>query len=695
MRSGLLRRFVLVLLALFSAVSIAHAEDGESPHIKAKLVTEAATVRPGDGFQIAIDYTAAPGWHTYWINPGDTGLPPKVKWDLPDGFSVDELQFPTPVRMLESGLMSYGYEGRTILLADLKSGGHFGPGEALPLKAHIDFLVCKDVCIPESLDVSTLIKIGATTARGAGGKTIDAGRGRIPVVGDKDGSVGATVDLRDGQIEFGFPFEADLKDVYFFPAQKDLIVPAEPEVLDVGPTGFTLRVKAAGTALPDGEISGILVTNGSAQQLHLQPGPLAPGVHGLGSAPGRAADTSLAGVLIAMGLAFVGGLILNLMPCVFPVLSMKLLSLSRAGADGKAARSESLIYGAGAVISFVALAVVLDILHRFGASLGWGFQLQSPFVVAGLAVVMLLVALNMSGVFEVGQSLQGIGAGALDQKRPLLSAFLTGVLAVVVAAPCTAPFMATAIGVALAQGGLTNFAIFLALGLGFALPFVALTYLVTLVPGVAVRLPKPGTWMDRLKLALSLLMYAAVIWLVWVFARQVQTAGVILLILALAGVTVAVTRLPLPKLAKAGLLAVGVVVCGVAAALPPAPKPQNAGQGLLPHQDFSLQALADTRAQGKPVLVDLTAAWCVTCKVNERLVLSTPQFAEALQQTGTVYMVGDWTNQDPEISRYLSLFGRSGVPLYVYYGPNNAEPVVLPQILNTGDMVKLLTSGKK
>jgi thiol:disulfide interchange protein DsbD len=200
--------------------------------------------------------------------------------------------------------------------------------------------------------------------------------------------------------------------------------------------------------------------------------------------------------------------------------------------------------------------------------------------------------------------------------------------------------------------------------------------------------------MDRLKLALSLLMYAAVLWLVWVFARQVQMGGVILLVLALVAVTVAVMRLPLPKVARAGLLVAGVVVCGVSAALPPAPKPQNAGQGLLAHQDFSLQNLASARAQGKPVLVDLTAAWCVTCKVNEVGVLSTAPFAEALKQTGTVYMVGDWTNQDAEISRYLGLFGRSGVPLYVYYGPNNAAPKVLPQILNTGDVVKLVTAGK-
>ncbi len=691
MRSGLIRRFVLVLLALVSAASIAHAEDGQSPHIKAKLVLDAATARPGDSLHAAIDYTSAPGWHTYWINPGATGLPAKVKWNLPDGFTAGDLRFPVPQRLLEDKLMSYAYEGRTVLLADLQTGGTYAPGQSLPVKAHVDFLVCKDVCIPESLDVATTVKVGAETSPGPGAKTIDMAQSRLPVAIE---GVEATISLRDGQAELGFPLsDADPRDAYFFPEPQGVLAASAPQVLDVGPKGFTLRTQAEGK-VPDDGVAGILVYGGKAVQVHLTPGPLASEVHGLGSAAGGQADTSLGGVLAAMAFAFIGGLILNLMPCVFPVLSMKLLSLTRAGEDKGEARAEALFYGVGAVVSFIALAVLLDIARRLGASLGWGFQLQSPFVVAGLALVMLLVALNMSGVFEVGQSLQGFGAGAVDRKRPKLSAFMTGVLAVVVAAPCTAPFMATAIGVALAQGGLTSFVIFLALGVGFALPFVALTLLITWVPSLAAALPKPGLWMDRLKLGLSILMYAAVVWLVWVFAKQVQVTGLILLILALVAVTVAVMRLPLPKMARAGLLVAGVVVCGVAAALPQAPKPEAAQKGLLAHEVFDMQTLAELRAQGKPVLVDLTAAWCVTCKVNEVGVLSTPAFAKALKASGTVYMVGDWTNQDPEISRYLGLFGRSGVPLYVYYGPNNAAPKVLPQILNTKDMVALVEAGK-
>jgi thiol:disulfide interchange protein DsbD len=688
---------VLAVLALISAASTAWAEDGQSSHIKAKLVTDAAAVKPGDSFRVGIDYTAAPGWHTYWINAGETGWAVKPKWNLPDGFSVGTLRFPVPQRLLEDGAMSYAYEGRTVVLADVRSGGQYRPGETLPIKVHLGFLICKDVCIPEDMDMSTTVTIGTATEKGSGAGTIEKAETRMPVAS----TVKATIDIRDGLAELGFPLaDADPKDAYFFPAVTEVLAPSAPQVLDVGPKGFTLRTKTA-NPLPAGGLSGILTYGGKAFQVQLTPGPLSPEVHGLGAVEGGKADTSFAGVLIAMGFAFIGGLILNLMPCVFPVLSMKLLSLSRAGADGAAARAESLIYGAGAVVSFIALALVLDIMHRLGASLGWGFQLQSPFVVAGLAVVMLLVALNMSGVFEVGQSLQGIGAGALDQKRPLLSAFLTGVLAVVVAAPCTAPFMATAIGVALAQGGLTNFAIFLALGLGFALPFVALTYLVTLVPGVAARLPKPGTWMDRLKLGLSLLMYAAVIWLVWVFAQQKGGLGGGLLIVALLALTAAVLPFRLPRLARiaGGVVAVVVVIVATQLSFDRFEANWSADRGEAdatenPKTYFSFEHLAQSRAAGQAVLVDMTAAWCVTCKVNEVNVLYKPEVAEALRKTNTYYMVGDWTNQDPEISRYLSLFGRSGVPLYVYYGPNNAEPKVLPQILNTGDMVKLITTGK-
>ncbi len=702
-------RFLLLIAALLAFTAPAMAQDGASPHIKARLIA-ASSVAPGGDVQLVLDYTATPGWHTYWTNPGDAGLAAKFTWNLPDGMTVTDTRWPTPKILPTLGLTSYGYDERTLVVIAVHNASTFGAGETLPVKAHVDFLVCKDVCIPESLDVGTTLKIGppqpgpdAATAA----KAVAALPAALPLVQ-------ATADISNGHVELGFPSDK-VRDAlnypqgaYFFPEQEEMFAPGDPQVLDLGPSGFTLRVKAADETLPDGLLTGVLrMGDGRSYHIALSRGPLAAGVHGLGSAP-AATDTSFGGIMIAMLLAFIGGLILNLMPCVFPVLSMKLLSLSRAGHDTRAARTEALVYGAGAVVSFVALALVLQLAQGAGAALGWGFQLQSPLVTAGLALVMLLVALNMSGVFEIGASLQGLGGGLLARHRPLAQAFMTGVLAVVVAAPCTAPFMATAIGVALAQGGPASFFIFLSLGVGFALPFVALTFLITLAPAAAGRLPKPGLWMDRLKHGLSVLMYLAALWLVWVFAQQVQPGGLVLLVLALVLIAAGliITRQPplldLPALrqswlgrpfVKPAVLAAGVVLVLIAAIQPPATKMQSMPSGLLPHRDFSTGTLAALREQGQPVLVDLTAAWCVTCKVNERLVLTRPAFAEALKASGTVYMVGDWTNRDADIANYLRLYGRSGVPLYVYYGRNNAAPVILPQMLNTGDLVKLLKSG--
>ena len=657
---------------------------GKSAHITAHLIAESATVAPGGDITLALDYTPAPGWHTYWVNPGDTGLPPKFKWNLPDGVTTGDIKWPVPETLPTFGLMSYGFTGQTLLLIPLHNASSLTTGDTLPIKAHVDFLVCADVCIPESLDVSLDLKVGSPAA-GSNSALIEKAKKALPAP-----NAAATLDLRNGDIELGFPLaDVNAQGAYFFPEQANVTSAPAPQALDMGANGFTLRTKAASTALPAGDLSGVLkLADGSAYAIKLTRAPLSPAVHGLGAAASN--KTTSSGVLIAIFGAFIGGLILNLMPCVFPVLSMKLLSLARSGHDKGLAQQESLFYGAGTILTFVGLALILTAARIFGQSIGWGFQLQSPYVTAGLSLIMLLVALNMSGVFEIGSSLQAVGGIQISAKRPRLGALLTGVLAVVVAAPCTAPFMATAIGVALAQGGLVSFAIFVSLGIGFALPFVVLTFLITLVPAVARALPRPGKWMDGLKHALSLLMYAACLWLVWVFAQQVQLAGVILLVFALVLVILAVMKIRLPKFIKPVVLIGGLVLCGLAASLPRTEKVTSVPSGLMAHVDFSVENLTALRAQGKPVFVDLTAAWCVTCKVNERLVLSTKDFEKAMADTDTVYMVGDWTNQDAAIARYLTLFGRSGVPLYVYYGPNNAEPVVLPQLLKTSDVVKTI-----
>ncbi len=718
-------QFIACLFVLAFALP-ANAQEGKSPHITAKLTADVEEIGTGRTL-LKLDYTAAPGWHTYFINPGDTGLAPQFTWNLPDDVSVGTPKWPVPETLPSFGLISYGYTGRTILPIPLYNFSKLTPGNILPIKAHIDFLVCADVCVPESLDVSLNLKVAEPPALKPE---------QIPMVAPPADDVKAappehvewrgTFSVMNGVAELGFKAVngatldklSRAQGAYFYPLRGGLLVPSSPQVVDMGPSGFTIRTQAKNLISRDGKkctpvviierplpypqdgglndgcdntLYGYLkLSDGSTYPVGLYDEPLPADVHGLGAIPATKGVTSLSGILIAIAGAFIGGLILNLMPCVFPVLSMKLLSLARSGHDKGLAQQESLFYGAGTILTFVVLALILTAAQTFGQSIGWGFQLQSPYVTAGLSLIMLLVALNMSGVFEIGTSLQAVGGLQVSAKRPRLGALLTGILAVVVAAPCTAPFMATAIGVALAQGGPVLFAIFVSLGIGFALPFVVLTYLITLVPAVAKALPRPGKWMDILKHALSLLMYAACLWLIWVFAQQVETYGLILLVFALVLVIMAVLKNPLPKFIKPAVLVGGLVLCGLAASLPRTEKVPSVPTGLMAHQDFSVESLAALRAQGKPVFVDLTAAWCVTCKVNERLVLTTKDFEAAVADTGTVYMVGDWTNQDAAIARYLTLFGRSGVPLYVYYGPNNAEPVVLPQLLKTADVVKTI-----
>ncbi len=685
-----LSRVLLAIAILFTATA-AHADEAKSPHITARLIAQSDTVAPGGDDYVAIDYTPTKGWHTYWKNPGDTGLAPKITWDLPDGMTAADPQFQPPVLLPTLGLMSYGYDGRNILLVKLHNGSHFATGDALPLHAKVDFLVCADVCVPESLTLNLKLAVGAA-ADGGDAATVKKALGGLP----KSGPAG-TVDIANGQVEFGFPLtDADAKGAYFFPDQAIVTYPA-PQTVDAGSAGFTLRTKPADATLPAGDLSGVLkLADGEAYQIALSRAPLAATVHGLG-APGAAKDGGGIGLWVAIIGAFAGGLILNLMPCVFPILAMKLMALTRAGHDQPLARRESLLYGAGAVASFVGLAIILEVAAALGQSLGWGFQLQSPYVTAGLAIVIMLVAISMGGFFEVGAWLQRLGGNVqVSADRPMLSAFMTGVLAVVVAAPCTAPFMGPAVGFALVQGGLTSFFVFVALGLGFALPFVALTWLITLVPAVARILPKPGDWMISLQRALSVVMFLAAVWLVWVFSQQVATAGLLCLVFGMLIIAVAVVnKIKLQRYAPPVLVVLGLVLAISGARQPLQAPSAVAGAARLPNVPFDLARLSDLRAKNTPVLVDLTAAWCVTCKVNEVGALADPDVLKAFKATHTVYMVGDWTNQDARISHYLSLYGRSGVPLYVYYGAGNAQPKVLPQLLQAGDVVKVLDAGAK
>jgi thiol:disulfide interchange protein DsbD len=646
-------------------------------HMSASLQPASRKVAPGGEALLALTLRPDKGWHTYWVNPGDTGLPTDVTLSSGDALLGDAL-WPAPQKLVYDGVVTYGYDKAVTAYVELRADKSLKPGARLPVALHVESLVCRDVCEPVSFDLKTTFGVSADAPTSA------APPAGLPVPINAPAAYAVSNGVLS--LDFALPGDAALrqaflhpKGAYVFSEDADLIAAAAPQSLSETADGFRVSLPSAHVgALPTSAALVIRFADGQSARVVARAGAL--------PASASPPPVKQTGVAFAVILAFLGGLILNLMPCVFPVLSMKLLALTRAGHDHRPARREALVYGLGAVLSFVVLALILDVARGLGAMVGWGFQLQSPFVTAGLSLLMLMVGLNLSGLFDIGGSLQS-AAGAQDVGRhPYLAAFMTGVLAVVVAAPCSAPFMATATGVALLRGGFVSLAIFSALGLGFAAPFVMMTYVLTWSPALARLMPRPGVWMDRLRQALAIPMYLAAVWMGWVFWRQAGVTGLGLLILGMALIAGAVVLRRLPRSLRAAASVAGLALAAGSAMQTPAASVVSARHDRVA---FAPDQLAALRAQGQPVLVDMTAAWCLTCKVNERIALSDARVQAALKARHIVYMVGDWTDRDAQITRYLTFFGRSGVPLYVYYAPGKA-PQVLPQLLTPGLVLKAI-----
>jgi thiol:disulfide interchange protein len=702
-----MRAILAALAGLFLFVSPALAAPVNTGHIKAELVAQDAAAPPGATVYVALRQKIDDGWHTYWRNPGDSGEATKIVWTLPAGWKAGDIVWKTPGKLPVGPLTNYGYEGEVILPVPLEVPADATPGSTVTLKAAVGFLVCKDICIPEDAALSIDIKVadGAPQPDGRWGRVVADALAAAP----KAAGLTAAYQYAPGKLTLavaGAPLKgADMAGAWFYPYQGVWIDHAGAQTVERGPDGLTLTLPAGyvfETGKPPAMMDGVIVLKGHTYEVTAPQGPAPAGAAGLAVPPASsgASEPGAAGgmgVGLAIAFAFLGGLILNLMPCVFPVLSMKAASLAGHAHESRKARAQGIAYGAGVLATFLALAAVLIGLKLAGSAVGWGFQLQSPPVVAGLAVLMLAVALNMSGVFEVGASLQGAGQG-LASRSGLAGAFFTGALAVVVASPCTAPFMGPAMGFALAQSPMVILAVFAALAIGFAAPFVALAF----APALLKRLPRPGAWMDVLRKGLAFPMYGAVAWLVWVLVQQTDAAGLAAVLLAL---VVAAFGLWLYGLSQAGgrtvprLLAILLVMAAAAlAVLTPksqAPAPTGAASTAgataeVPYEAWSPERVAALRAEGRPILVNFTAAWCVTCQVNDKVALSTPPVAEALKAVNGVYLKGDWTNRNPAIAAALAEYGRAGVPLYLVYAPGTEKAVVLPQLLTPGMVAEAL-----
>lgn len=695
--------FARILALAFSLVAgAAGAQPVRGDHIESELIAATDAAVPGRPLQVALRLKHDPHWHTYWQVPGDSGLPTKIAWKLPAGWQAGPIEWPVPQRLPVGPLMNFGYEGEVLLLATLTPPPGLAAGGSVEFAARADWLICKDICIPGGADLKLALPVREAAGPSRHAAKFAAARNLVPQPVALE-SATATIDDKRVRLAFKPPAtNAWPSSVEFFPLQQGRIEAAAKQILRREGDLAALYLTAARPATPDfATLEGVLVVDGGPARADrggwagVVSVPLAAG-----RVPAVEAEAAIDSVgapmtlWVALAGAFVGGLILNLMPCVFPVLSLKLLSLvqvQRAEDDAHVAhpplRAHGLVYAAGVIASFVLLAVGLIALRAAGEQLGWGFQLQTPWVVAVLTGLFFVIGLNLIGAFEFtwGSALANMGAGQQPARDRLSGSFGTGVLAVVVAAPCTAPFMGAALGFAVTQPASVALSVFAMLGAGMAAPYVALTWF----PRLLARLPRPGVWMERFRQIMAFPMFATCAWLLWVLAQQVDVdaVGLMLLALVLLGLATWAVGLAQRGAAHYRWVAVGAALLAAYATFSAtgtgsvAARPQAAAQDdAAAWQPWSRAAMEQALAEGKPVFVDFTAAWCVTCQANKRLVLTAATVEKAFSERGVVRMRADWTNRDAEITRELARFNRNGVPLYVLYD-GKGRTQVLPELL--------------
>lgn len=675
--------FMAVVAAVSGIPAAAFAEGpgalGKGPHLAMRLVAETATPAAGQDVTIALESRPEPGWHGYWQNPGDAGFPATLKWTLPKDVTVGEPAYPVPGMLLMAGLMNYVFEAPYAPLVTLKVPAGLPAGTALPVKLHAQYLVCtKTLCVPEEADLSVDLTVGDGAVPAASRAQFDAWRRAIPKPLDAKGSF-----QKDGtqiRIAVPYPSGAPLADAYFFPITTGLVDYAAEQKMSRDGDRVVVETKA-GTG-GTGPLVGVLrIAPGQGLMVTAVAGTVAAGASSSAGAP----DGVLMATLIAFAGAMLGGLVLNIMPCVFPILSLKALSLARGHLDERSARHEALAYTAGVVAVCVALGGAILALRAGGSAVGWAFQLQDPRAIIVLLLLTVALALNLGGLFEIPTPQFVNRAGGAG------GAFATGALAAFIATPCAGPFMGAALGAALVLPWPAALAIYAGLGLGFALPFLALGF----VPALRKRMPKPGAWMDVFRRFLSIPMWLTAIALVWVLGRQTGVDGMTqgLLVTLGAAIVLWVAGRRQHRGLSFGVVAVIALIALVAGGIwlaatahrPQAVQAQTAGGA----EPFSETRLATLRSEGKPVFAYFTADWCLTCKVNEKVAIETEATQSAFAAHKVATMVGDWTDGDPVLGRFIQAHNRAGVPLYLYYAPGAAEPQVLPQVLTPGMLAAL------
>jgi thiol:disulfide interchange protein len=659
-----------VCLIIFLCLPLgALANDVQTANAKVSLISEVETVKAGQGFWVAFRFQLREGWHIYWQNPGDSGTKTTLKWQLPKGFSAGEIQFPSPKRFLIPPLANFGYEKEVYLPLQVRSPSKL-IGDTVNLRVKADWLICEKECIPESGELSLSLPVGAGTIPKAKSELFAKIQERLPKTLAEPISFTKT----EKEIVLNLPKSNSIDSATFFPFQDGIIENAAPQTIGKNPP--TVKLKRGYQENLD-KLEGVLVVTENSDGIVSERG------FNISAQPALAIATEQppVGFWEAVVLAILGGLILNLMPCVLPILSLHALSIAGlAEHNPRVARLSGLAYTGGVLSSFSAIALTLLTLKAFGQQIGWGFQLQSPVIVLSLVYILFAVGLNLSGVYVFGGGLMGAGQN-LRERSGLAGEFFTGVLATIMATPCSAPFMATAIGAALVMPPLLSIFVLLALGFGFALPFLFLCF----APALRKLLPKPGAWLEIFPQVLAFPIYGTAAWMLWVFSQQTGANG-------LAGAFFGLTLIGFgawiygkTQTTKLFWRRIGILGTGMASAIalliiPVVAIPVSNASVWQPYSRDRLETL---RLEGKPVFVNFTAAWCVTCLVNERTTLANPEIERTFAERQIALLKADWTNQDPEIFLTLQKFGNSGVPLYLLYEAKieKLEPIVLPTTL--------------
>ncbi len=679
-----LRLLRLLFLSLFFIGLSVQAQPWKKPEpVQAELVSRFHDAVPGTEFEIGLLLRHDSKWHTYWKSTGDTGLPTRIQWSLPQGWHASEILWPTPAVFKIGDLVNYGYGDEVLLPVRISVPASAEVGSVQDIKAEVSWLMCADQCVPGKASLTLAVQVADKDGGATKTSTLfEASHTAMPSpLSDASG----VFDPKTHAVRVTFKSTEPFHHFYVFAEGDDSVVYGAPQSVSRSADKISVTLQGTDELKAGSQFSGVFAADGGPRKGGWAGSFSVPLESGTVAAPTVSDDTLQTGLSswLAVAMAFIGGLILNVMPCVFPVLSLKILSLVQ---DRQRINLplHGVVFTLGVLLTMLVLAGVLIAVKSAGISVGWGFQLQSPIFVASLAVIFAAISVNLLGWFEF--SCVRVSGGSYSNS--LLNCFATGVLAVVAASPCTAPFMGAALGYALTASIRESIFVFLALGLGMSLPWLVLS----LFPVLTAWMPKPGAWMNVFRKLMAIPMLLTMIWLLWVLSQQVSFTALVLYIAAVISLCVCLflygklqfslltAKLPIV------LSAACAVLLFAAASSSLFRQPDAAVQAA---DAWSPQAVENALEAGKPVFVDFTASWCVTCQANKIAVLDREDIREAFKQHGVVFLVADWTNQNPDITQALESFGRSGVPLYILYSPDG-KTTVLPELLTKNIVIGAL-----